>query len=116
MLLREHCALITNLIFLLPGADQNKTKKKAPHETPREATKEQEIKAPAEVQQPPAAAAVAVAAPVSIAPPARRMDSDELTALMTRDRSKRRVLGGPGSAAHHYASPRVKPGYLFSAL
>jgi hypothetical protein len=40
--------------------------------------------APAEVQQPPAAAAVAVAAPVSIAPPARRMDSDELTALMTR--------------------------------
>jgi hypothetical protein len=36
--------------------------------------------APAEVQQP----AVAVAAPVSIAPPARRMDSDELTALMTR--------------------------------
>jgi hypothetical protein len=38
--------------------------------------------APAEVQQP--AAAVAVAAPVSIAPPARRMDSDELTALMTR--------------------------------
>ena len=40
--------------------------------------------APAEVQQPPAAAAVDVAAPVSIAPPARRMDSDELTALMTR--------------------------------
>src|SRR3984957_9677683 len=36
--------------------------------------------APAEVQQP-AAAAVA---PVSIAPPARRMDSDELAALMTR--------------------------------
>jgi hypothetical protein len=38
--------------------------------------------APAEVQQQPAAAAAA--APVSIAPPARRMDSDELAALMTR--------------------------------
>ncbi len=38
--------------------------------------------APAEVQQP--AAAAAAVAPVSIAPPARRMDSDELAALMTR--------------------------------
>src|ERR1700722_18980922 len=38
--------------------------------------------APAEVQQP--AAAAAAVAPVSIAPPARRMDSDELAALMSR--------------------------------
>ncbi len=36
--------------------------------------------APAEVQQPAAAAA----APASVAPPVRRMDSDELAALMTR--------------------------------
>ena len=40
--------------------------------------------APAEVQQPVAAVAVAVATPVAVAPPARRMDSGELAALMTR--------------------------------